>query len=254
MREFIAFTKKEIIEQIRTYKWLIVLSVFFLFGMISPLFAKLMPDIMSGMKVQGIKIEIPEPTVMDAYAQFFKNFTQMGMLILLLVFGGILSNELTKGTLINVLAKGLSRTTVILAKFISAVLLWTVGYLVSIGTAYGYTMYLFKEANVPNLVFSLFCLWLFGCFLIALILLSSSMASGNFGGLVLSAVTLVILLMINVIPKTEKFNPITLASKNLNLVNETTKVSDLYFPIIITSILTILVLYFAVLLFKKKKM
>ena len=254
MRVYIAFTKKEIVEQIRTYKWLIVISVFFLFGMMSPLLAKLMPDIMSGMKVEGIKIEMPEPIVMDAYAQFFKNFTQMGILILLLVFGGTLSNELMKGTLINILAKGLPRPTVILSKFTASVILWTVGLIVAVTTTYGYAFYLFGDAAVPNFVFSIFCLWLFGCFLIALILLSSSLANGTFGGLILSVVTLVILLLISISPKTAKFNPITLTSKNLDLLKESVKVNDLYLPVAITAVLTIVALYLAILLFRRKKM
>jgi len=254
MRVYIAFTKKEIVEQIRTYKWLIVISVFFLFGMMSPLLAKLMPDIMSGMKVEGIKIEMPEPIVMDAYAQFFKNFTQMGILILLLVFGGTLSNELMKGTLINILAKGLPRPTVILSKFTASVILWTVGLIVAVTTTYGYAFYLFGDAAVPNFVFSIFCLWLFGCFLIALILLSSALANGTFGGLILSVITLVVLLLISISPKVAKFNPITLTSKNLDLLKESVNVNDLYLPVAITAVLTIVALYLAILLFRRKKM
>jgi ABC-2 type transport system permease protein len=71
MRSYIAFTKKELLEQLRTYKCLIILSVFFILGMMSPLFAKLMPDIIGGMEIEGIQITIPEPTAVDAYTQFF---------------------------------------------------------------------------------------------------------------------------------------------------------------------------------------
>lgn len=254
MRAFIAFTKKEVMEQIRTYKWLIVLSVFFLFGMMSPLMAKLMPDILSGMEMQGMKIEIPNPTVLDAYGQFFKNFTQIGWVVILLVFGATLSNELVKGTLINILSKGLSRPIVILSKFTAAVLLWSVGFAVACVTCYGYTFYLFRNAFAPNLLFSFFCLWLFGCFIISLILLSGTLANGTFGGLVLSTSILVVMLVISISPKSDEFNPITLVSKNINLLNESIGVKDLLSPIIITAVLTITSLYFAILLFRRKKM
>lgn len=43
MRGYLAFVKKELLEQVRTYKLLILLLVFFIFGMLSPLMAKLMP-------------------------------------------------------------------------------------------------------------------------------------------------------------------------------------------------------------------
>lgn len=253
MKGFAAFTKKELLEQLRTYKWLIVICVFFIFGMISPLLAKLMPEIFKGMKVEGMEMIIPEPTIMDAYGQFFKNLTQMGMLVLLLVFGGILSNELMKGTLVNILAKGLPRHTIILSKYVAAVVLWTIGYLLSAVTAFGYTTYLFKNETVENLVFSFFCLWLFGCFVIALILLSSSITSGNFGGLILSVVALGVMIMINALPIVVKYNPVTLASKNVALLNGTQTVSGLLITVLTTSGLIVVSLFASILLFGKKK-
>lgn len=253
MRGFLAFTKKEFLEQLRTYKWLIFLAVFFLFGLMSPLLAKLTPDILSSMDMGGIQLNLPEPTVMDAYSQYFKNMTQMGVVVVLLVFGSILSNELIKGTLVNILAKGMSRTAVLLSKYTAAIILWSAGFLLSAATNYGYTVYLFKNASVPNLVFSMFCLWLFGCFIIALILLSSVAAAGSFGGLILSAVTLIILLMVNIFPKAEKFNPVTLVSKNTALLNGTNKAGDLYLTVAITTTLIAVCIITAVLLFKKKQ-
>lgn len=254
MKKFIAFTKKEFLEQIRTYKWLIVFSVFFVFGMTSPLLAKITPDIISGMKMGGVKIKVPEPTILDAYGQYFKNLTQMGMLALLLVFGGTISNELMKGTLINILAKGLPRSTVILSKYAAAVSLWTTGFLLSAVTDYGYTVYLFRNETVKHLIYSLFCMWLFGCFVIALIFLSSTIAAGYFGGLVLSVAALMIMLMVNIIPKAVKYNPVTLASKNLALLNGTQTVNGLRITVLITLMLSILCLYLSTLLFNKKKL
>jgi ABC-2 type transport system permease protein len=222
--------------------------------MLSPLMAKLLPDMLKGMKIQGMEIERPEPTIMDAYAQFFKNFTQMGILAVLLVFGGSLSNELVKGTLINILAKGLPRHMVILSMYFAAVILWTVGFLLAAVTAYGYTVYLFNNAWLDNLVFSMFCLWFFGCFVLALIFLSSTLAAGSFGGLILSAAALVVMLMINILPDAEKFNPITLASKNVALLNGAQDVEGMLVTVLVTGILTIASIAVSILLFAKKKL
>jgi ABC-2 type transport system permease protein len=253
MKGYIAFTRKEIIEQIRTFKWLIIVTVFFIFGMLSPLTAKLMPIILSGMKVEGMEIIFPDPTAMDSYVQFFKNVTQMGIVVILLVFGGTLSNELTRGTLINILAKGLRRHTVILSKYTAALLLWTMGYVVASVTTYGYTLYLFGAFEVENLVFSLLCFWLFGCFVIALIFLSSTLTGGNFGGLILTALALVVMLMLNISPKVEKFNPITLAAKNVKLLAGLQQVEGMLITIWITISLTVLCLLLSMIFFNKKK-
>jgi ABC-2 type transport system permease protein len=253
MREFVAFTKKEFMEQLRAYKCLVVFAVFFLFGMASPVLAKLLPEFISSVDMQGIKLIIPDPTAMDAYIQFFKNM-QLCIVVILLVFGGSLSGELVKGTLINVLAKGLSRDNVILSKYFAAAVLWTVSYLLSALTTYGYTVYLFGDANYENLVFSFFCLWLFGCFVLALIFLSSTLAAGNFGGLVLSAGAIIIMMMANILPKTEKFNPVTLASKNTALLDQSAKVSDLLVTVGFTGILTVGCIIVSIVLFRRKRL
>jgi ABC-2 type transport system permease protein len=222
--------------------------------MMSPLFAKLMPDIIGGMEIEGIQITIPEPTAVDAYTQFFKNLTEIGMIVVLLVFGGTVSSELEKGTLINILAKGLQRSTVLLSKYSAAVMLWTVGYALSAVTAYGYTSYLFGNAAIDNLVFSVFCLWVFGCFVLALIFISSTIASGNFGGLILSAAALVIMIALGVIPGTDKYNPITLASKNMAILTGSQDIKELYVTLLITGILILLCMILSISLFKKKRL
>lgn len=254
MRSLIAFTKKELIEQVRTFKILIMLSVFFLFGMMSPLLAKAMPDILSGVTGEGITIIVPDPTKLDAYAQFFKNATQMGIIVLLLVFGGVLSNELSKGTLINILSKGLPRHTVILSKYLAALILWTASYVISVFTCYGYTLYMFESAAVDNLWFALFCFWVFGAFVIALIFLSSTIAGGNFGGLVLTAIILGGLLIGNIFPQIAEYNPVSLMLNNMELLIGTKKVSDLMAVVWITIALSFGSLLLSIIMFRKKKL
>ena len=254
MRGYFAFIKKEFTEQLRTFRVLILFAVFFIFGMMSPLLAKLLPDILSGMELQGMTINIPEPTAMDAYSQFFKNTTQMCVIVILLVFGGIISNELTRGTLINVLAKGLGRHTVILAKYTAALTLWTVTFFFSVLVNQGYTMYLFDTSEVKNIVFSMFCFWLFVALLLALIILSSILTGGSFGGLILTAVALGALLLLNVFPKLEKLNPIYLSSKNMDFLTGSANPAAAVTPILVTVVLIILSLLAAAALFNKKKL
>lgn len=254
MKSFLIFTKKELIEQVRTYKTLILLAVFFLFGLMSPVLAKLLPDLLEGMDLQGMKLVIPEPTVLDAYGQFFKNMTQMGILVMLLVFGGVLSNELTRGTLINILSKGLPRYTVLLSKFIASILLWTFAYIMAAAVNYGYTEYLFEDTAVQNLIFSFFCLWLFGCLVIALILLSSTVIAGNFGGLILSAAALATMLLLNIFPDLESYNPVTLASKNVALLTGEVSVEKLIPAIVTTGVFILGSLLLSTLLFHRKRL
>lgn len=61
----------------------------------------------------------------------------MGLIVLVLLFSGTLTTELSKGTLINVLTKGLTRYAVILAKYTVALVLWSFALLMALGVTYG---------------------------------------------------------------------------------------------------------------------
>lgn len=254
MNGFKAFTKKEFTEQLRSYKSIILIAVLFLFGMMSPLLAKITPDILSDLQVQGMTIIIPPPTVLDAYGQFFKNVGQMGLIAMLLIFSGLLSQDVTKGTLIVLLAKGLSRHAVIISKFVSALMLWTVGYALAAVTAYGYTVFLFGNAMVPNLLYALFCLWFFGAFIIALLMLASTLASGNYGGLLLTAGILVILLILNSFPAIQKWNPLSLASNSAGLLTGAVTTGGMSAAVWATLALIAVLLILTVLIFRKKRL
>ncbi|HML47441.1 MAG TPA: ABC transporter permease [Clostridia bacterium] len=167
MNGFIAFFKKEALESLRTYKLLVVFAVFAVLGVASPVAAKLMPEILAAMPMEGMTLILPTPTALDAWSQFFKNLTQMGLIVLLLVLSGQFSTEYAKGTLVNLLTKGLSRPAVALAKAAWAAVLWTGAYVLAMGISAGYTVYLFPGEAVENVFPAVAALWVFGLLLIS---------------------------------------------------------------------------------------
>ena len=218
MKNYMAFLGKEFLEYRRTYKVFIMVIVFSIIGIISPLMAKMLPDILNNLLTQGMTITLPKPTALDAWNQFFKNTTQMGLIVLVVVFSGILSSERSKGTLINMLTKGLSRTTVILSKYSAMAILWTLSLLVSVLLTLGYSSYLFPNDTVPNLVPSILYIWLFGLFLLGLLLLAGTLTKTNYSALLFTGAIVASTIFISIIPTTHDYNPLTLASANTGLM------------------------------------
>ncbi len=254
MNGFSAFLHKELMEQRRTYKLLIMLTVFILFGMMSPLLAKITPDIFNSIDIEGVTLTLPEPTYMDAYAQMFKNVTQMGIIVLLLVFAGGMSQELSKGTLVNVLAKGLPRTAVVLSKFTASLTLWTISLALCAAVHYGYTLYLFGAHPTMHLLFSLLCLWLFGALLLAVIVLTGTLLKGGYSGLLATAVVLGVLLLLGMLPGSSHWNPVTLASVGTGLLDGSLKTADILGAFWVSAGAVVLCLAGAVLIFRKKQL
>lgn len=117
-----ALLKKELLEISRSKKLLILLIIFLFVAISSPILAKLIPTIFKNMQVQGITLNIPEPTWKDAIDQFVKNISQIVMIVIVFLFAGAIAEEKNKKTLEIVLTKPISRTNIVLSKMAAALL------------------------------------------------------------------------------------------------------------------------------------
>lgn len=118
---FFTLFKNEMAEQFRSRKLVVMLFVFVFFGILSPVTAMFMPDIIGSIsESQNIKIIVPEPTWLDAVAQYLKNITQMGSFILIIVYMGIVAKEKENGIMVFLFVKPLSRKAYMLSKFAAA--------------------------------------------------------------------------------------------------------------------------------------
>ncbi|MCL2883876.1 MAG: ABC transporter permease [Oscillospiraceae bacterium] len=253
MKAFAAFCKKEILESIRTYKGIVMLAAFAVFGILSPLLAKMIPDLLNGTDMGGgVVISMPAATAMDAWGQFFKNIGQMGVLVLVIVFCGIMANELSKGTLVNILSKGMRRGTVIWAKFTVAGALWTVSYALSFAVCLGYTVYLWGGGALPHLWLAVAGPWVYGLLLIALLSLGGILFKSIVGSLVLAGGLLVVMSLVAIAPQTQRFNPMALGGDAVGLLAGQTAAAEVWPALVVTIGLTAVILAGSLWLFHRK--
>ena len=218
MNGFAAFLSKELTQMLRNKQLFIVAAVFLLLGLMNAPLAKYTPLILELAGGLGESFSLPEPQAIDAWAQFVSNLGQMGILAILLVCGGTLSGEKSKGTLILPLTMGLGRTSVVLIKFLVISALWTLGILIAALSSWAYTVLLFPDDTVTNLVWMLFLFWLFGEFLLALVPLSSVLFRGSMSGLIIPGGVLFILLVLSAFPDLFTLNPMLLGTSGINVM------------------------------------
>lgn len=253
MRAYIAFTKKEIYELAKTYKLLLLVIVFLILGFMNPITAKFTPDLLESFMEEGVSINLPEPTIMDSWMQFFKNVNQMGLIVMVIMFSGIISNELAKGTLINMLTKGLSRKTVILSKFTSTCLIWTVVYFLAALVTFLYSMLFWEDTEVANLLFSVSLVWIFGIFLITAVILGGILFKSSYGAMLFCGLIVACLLFLNMLPSIKEYNPVQLVVVNMDLLKENIEVSDLLKCIWINIGASVLFLVSSIVVFCKRE-
>ena len=254
MNQFFAITKKEFYESVATYRFYILLAVFAIFGMMSPLFARLAPEILNSMgDMGGITIIMTEPTALDSWGQFFNNVGQMGMIVLVIIFSGIMSNEFSKGTLVNLLTKGLKRHTVILSKFLSSSLMWTAAYLLCLVLCYLYTAHFWEIGTIDNAFIVFGAPWLFGILMISLLIFGGTLFGNIFGSLLSCLAVVITLNIISIVSNAARFNPISLLSGTLSLLNGTGEPSDFTLAMAICGVMIALLILGSIAVFNKKR-
>jgi ABC-2 type transport system permease protein len=173
---FVAFVRKEATEILRTWRILVLPGILLFFAITGPVMARFTPEILkavAGMPAAAIQALIPDPTYLDAYGQWAKNLSQIGLFALIIVYGGLVSSERKTGTAVLVLTKPVSRTAFIAAKvFVHAAFLTatvTVGTLVT----WGGTVLTFGSAPAAPLLDSAFAWLVFGVLFLCLMTLLS---------------------------------------------------------------------------------
>jgi ABC-2 type transport system permease protein len=89
------------------------------FALSGPLMAKYTPEILravGGSEMAALVKAMPKPSYLDAYGQWIKNLSQIGLFAIIIIYGGLISSEQKDGTAILVLTKPLSRRSYVVAK------------------------------------------------------------------------------------------------------------------------------------------
>ena len=253
MRIFLSLLKKEAIEGARTKKMISTFILFLFIGLISPLTAKLTPMILQSIATGNIDINVAPPSEIDSWTQFFKNISQIGMFGLAIILSTQMANEFQKGTLINLLSKGLPRYQVVLSKIFYNFILWFLAYFCSFILTYFYTKYFFGISfPIRNILMAALLPFIFGLFLISLEILAGVISGNVIGTLILTTGGIVIQLILSIRDEIVKYMPIALIGKPVNLIKGI-GYDDYYVPIITGSILLILCIVISIAVINKKQ-
>jgi ABC-2 type transport system permease protein len=83
----------EVLRLMRTSRWLILAAVYVAFGLMGPVAARYMKELLdlAGGSTQGITIEFPDPVPADGMIQYVNNAIQVGTLVTIIVAAGALA-------------------------------------------------------------------------------------------------------------------------------------------------------------------
>ena len=256
MKTLGAFLKKEWMEQIRSSRLIILGLLFLVFGIMSPLMAKLTPWAMEmaaeSMEEMGLAVVEVKVDAMTSWSMFYENVA-MALIAFVLLQSNIFTKEYQTGTVILALTKGLERYKVVLAKTIVLISTWTAGYWLCYGVTYVYNAYFWDNSIAAHLEIAAVYWWLVGIWVIALMMLFSVMSSSNSGVLLGTGGVFFAVYLLSLIPKLKEYMPTELIG-GMNLLMKATEPGDYTKSLIVAGITMVICFIISIPLFNKRRL
>ena len=250
------FLKKEWMETIRTGRGFLLLLIFGLFGIMNPAIARLTPWMMKVMSESlrdaGFVMTAVEVNAMISWSQFYKNIP-LALIIFVLLVSGSFTGEYQKGTLIPVVTRGLSRRKIVAAKALMIMGLWTSGYFLSFGITFAYNEYFWGNGIASHLLFGAVCFWLFGLWVLGILLFLSTAARTGTQVLFGTGAAALGIYVLGMLPAPGRWLPARLMD-GMSLLQGHTVPADYFKNVIIACAMTALFLHFSVLCFDRKRL
>ena len=211
MTGFGVFLRKELREAWRTARLPVVVGIFALFGLMSPVLAKYTPELVKSLG-GGIQIIVPPPQAADAIDQFLKNVAGNGVFIAIVIAMGAVAREKERGTAAFALTKPLSRPAFLAAKFATLVITLGAGVVLAGVAAYGYTAYYFAPVALAGFAACCALVLLQLLAYAALTFLGSALVRSQLAAAGLGLTALVGISILGALPDVGKYTPGGLAA------------------------------------------
>lgn len=248
----IGFFIKEIKEQFKTPKFIILFSIFLFFGILSPLVARYMGEIFSLIS-SDIQIGFPEPTFRNAWTEYYKNISTLCLIVFLIIMTGSVAQEKSKGSIMLVLTKRISRFNFLFSKFAAGVFLYTICLIGSLLVSMIYTQLLFNEFYYSGLALSIFLVWLIGVFYTAFAIFTSIIAKSSTTAALYGFAGYALFNLINIIQGIESYNPAGIPGVINSLLIQSSKTINNVFSVSTAIIFTAAIFITGLFIFKKQE-
>jgi ABC-2 type transport system permease protein len=211
MTGFGILVRKELREAWRTRRLPVLAILFLVVGIVSPLTARYMNDILEAALAGQLPMTLPDPTVATAVEQLQKNLGQLGALAAIALAMSSVSGELDRGTAALVLAQPATRAAFLLAKLVAIAVVLLLCTALGVTVAWIYTAILFEPASIAGWLAFAVLAWLALLAWASLTFLASTVTGSTTAAAGLGFVLLVVLSLLAILPALDHVLPTGLA-------------------------------------------
>ena len=203
MVSFLVLLRKELKDHVRTYKLLIVVALFFVFGLGTPLLLKYMAALLPA----EAAIVLPEFTATDAVIEYIDTVGQMGLIAAILVAMGAVAREREAGTAAMTLSKPVGCGAFVTAKLAALALTFGIGMATGALGCYGYTLILLGNPGALSFIAATLVAGLYVFFCLVITVMYSSFFKSQLAAGGLALVSLISLAATSGLPVLRVYSP-----------------------------------------------
>lgn len=232
--------RKELLESWRTRRLPVVVGLFLFVGIMSPLTARYLPEILKAALGDQMTIPVPTPVVADAVLQLQKNLAQFGALTAIVLAMTAIASEKERGTAAFILTKPATRAAFLLAKLGALGAVLGLGTVVAVAVAWAYTAVLFEPLPVGGWVALALLQWLGLMAWASITFLASTVTRSAAAAAGVGVIALLVLSIVSAIPQVGRFLPSGLDPGALAIaVGEVVKGPELATAILGTAVIVV---------------
>lgn len=226
MNGFRVLLGKELREAWRTRRLPVLAVLFAMVGIISPLTARYLNEILGALLADQLPVVLPEPTAAMALEQLQKNLGQLGALVAIALAMGSVSGELDRGTAALVLAQPATRPAFLAAKLAGIAIVLGACTLLGVAVAWVYTAVLFEPLPVTGWLVLAVLAWLALLTWGAITFLASTATGSTMAAAGIGFTALIGLSLLAIVPALDRVLPTGLAAPSILIATGNTTALD----------------------------
>ncbi len=185
----------EWLRLVRTRRWLALLGVYVFFGLVGPLTARYLGEIVgfAGGELEGAVIEFPPPTPQDGIAQYVSNAMQIGTLVAVVVAAGALAFDAIPemGVFLRTRVKSMQR--ILAPRLVVTTAAVSSAFVAGVAAAWYETWVLIGPVDVGGMLLGTVLTVVFLAFVVALVAAVAGRAKTVLGTVLISIVVLLVM-------------------------------------------------------------
>lgn len=203
----------EVVRLIRTRRWLALVGVYVFFGLLGPISARYLPEIIGfAGGLDGAQVQFPAPVPADGMAQFSSNASQIGTLVTVVVSAGALAFDAVPEMGVFLRTRVGSMWTILVPRLVVAFAAAGIAWLLGVTAAWYETWALIGPLPAGAVLAGALLGLLFLAFVIALVAAAAQLTRGVLASVMLSVLVLLLMPVVGIAEAIGRWMPTHLAT------------------------------------------